>query len=99
MCRWRHSDCYGLQVDVLGVCEGDCTADVDGDGYCDNIEHACTDSEALNYQDSAILDDGSCDLPAPPEPDNCPRDLDKDGIIGVGAILALLGHYGMTRPE
>ena len=34
-----------------------------------------------------------------PEPDNCPKDLDQDGVIGLGDILALLGDYGATCPE
>ena len=28
-------DCDGNQLDALGVCGGDCTADADGDGLCD----------------------------------------------------------------
>ncbi|MDC3397359.1 hypothetical protein OAW57_01595 [Flavobacteriales bacterium] len=28
-------DCDGTQLDVLGVCGGDCVADADGDGICD----------------------------------------------------------------
>lgn len=92
-------DCNGQQLDALGVCGGDCTIDADGDGICDDIERGCTYAEALNYQDSAILDDGSCDFPSPPEPDNCPKDLDQDGVIGVGDILDLLGNYGATCPD
>ena len=55
--------------------------------------------KTLNYQESAILDDGNCDFPVPPEPDNCPEDLDQDGFIGLGDILALLGDYGATLPD
>ena len=31
-------DCYGNQLDTLGVCGGDCTADADMDGICDNVD-------------------------------------------------------------
>lgn len=47
--------------DALGVCGGDCTADLDGDGVCDNEEiPGCTDEEANNYSASATEEDGSC---------------------------------------
>ena len=31
-------DCDGNQLDALGVCGGDCAADVDADGICDDID-------------------------------------------------------------
>ena len=38
-------DCDGNQLDALGVCGGDCTADANGNGVCDDAELAgCTDS-------------------------------------------------------
>jgi hypothetical protein len=47
--------------DALGVCGGDCPADVDGDGVCDNAEIAgCTNPAACNYDATATDDDGSC---------------------------------------
>ena len=41
-------DCEGNQLDILGECGGDCTADVDGDGVCDT-EDNCIDMTACNY--------------------------------------------------
>ena len=32
-------DCNGNQADVLGVCGGDCGADVDADGICDDADN------------------------------------------------------------
>ena len=31
-------DCDGNQLDALGVCGGDCTADEDADGICDDVD-------------------------------------------------------------
>ena len=31
-------DCDGNQLDALGVCGGDCAADADGDGVCDDVD-------------------------------------------------------------
>jgi choice-of-anchor B domain-containing protein len=79
-----------LQDDALGVCGGDCTADVDQDGVCDADEvPGCTDSEADNYNPNATDDDGSCEYPAP-----CPADFDDDNIITVADILICLGDFG-----
>ena len=79
-----------LQDDAIGVCGGDCTADVDDDGVCDVDEvPGCTDPTADNYNPNATDDDGSCEFPAP-----CPADFDGDEIITVGDILICLGDFG-----
>ena len=62
-------DCDGNQLDALGVCGGVCAEDANANGICDLEEiEGCTDSEALNFNDAANVDDGSCvgigDLPA-----------------------------------
>ena len=55
-------DCDGGQLDALGVCGGDCAADANGNGVCDDAEVAgCTDDAACNYDASATEEDGSCD--------------------------------------
>ena len=47
-------DCDGNQLDALGVCGGDCTADANGNGVCDDAEvPGCTDSAACNYDAAA----------------------------------------------
>ena len=54
-------DCDGNQLDAIGVCGGTCTADVDGDGVCDNNEvPGCTDETACNYNPAATDNDGTC---------------------------------------
>ena len=59
-------DCNGNQLDAAGVCGGDCTSDVDGDGVCDTDEvPGCDDPLAENYDPNATDNDGSCTyLPA-----------------------------------
>ena len=43
-------------------CDGNCLADADGDGVCDEFEVAgCTDATACNYNADATDDDGSCE--------------------------------------
>ncbi len=73
-------DCFGNQLDAVGVCGGDCAADVDGDGVCD--APGCTDPEACNFEATANIDDGSCTY-AEPYYDcagACLNDLDGDGV-------------------
>lgn len=42
-------------------CDGQCIADIDGDGICDMFEiDGCTDEFACNYEDTATDNDGSC---------------------------------------
>jgi len=60
-------DCDGNQADAIGVCGGDCTADVNGNGLCDDVEpQTCDDPEACNYDPNALpfvptpADDGYC---------------------------------------
>ena len=48
-------------LDALGECGGDCFADNDGDGICDEeIMLGCTNDMACNYDEMANTDDGSC---------------------------------------
>ena len=56
-------DCDGNQLDALGVCGGDCAADANGNGVCDDAEiSGCTDDAACNYDADATEEDGSCDF-------------------------------------
>ena len=57
------------------------------DDYCDCCISGCTDSEALNYNSEAILDDGSCEYedPITDKPEIPIRDIDpedEDDTIG-----------------
>jgi hypothetical protein len=45
-------------------CDGQCTADIDGDGICDMFEiDGCMDEFACNYVDTATDNDDSCGYP------------------------------------
>ncbi|MDG1675388.1 MAG: hypothetical protein P8H88_08085, partial [Flavobacteriales bacterium] len=56
-------DCAGNVLDALGVCGGDCGADDNSNGVCDDAEvYGCTSSFACNYDAAATVDDGSCDF-------------------------------------
>ena len=62
-------DCDGNQLDALGICGGDCLADANANGVCDDQEvPGCNAADALNFNPDATEDDGSCvfelDLPA-----------------------------------
>ena len=58
-------DCEGNQLDVVGVCGGDCTMDNDENGICDTEEvYGCTYVLADNFNENATRDDGSCIFPA-----------------------------------
>ena len=47
-----HCDCFGNQLDAIGVCGGNCEVDVDGDGLCDldsnGVSHdSCTEGTGI----------------------------------------------------
>ena len=124
-------DCFGNTLDVLGICGGDCEADVDGDGVCDDEEVlGCTDPASCTYLAEATEEDGSClyadaigtcggdcaldfdgngicdtDDAAHCGPGthwdfeqglciiSCPSDINLDGAIAIGDLLALLSQF------
>ena len=45
-------DCDGNQLDALGVCGGDCAADADGDGVCDDVDDCVGAIDARRVQRS-----------------------------------------------
>jgi hypothetical protein len=56
-------DCDGNQLDALGICGGDCGADDNTNGVCDDDEVlGCTVELACNYDATATVNDGSCDF-------------------------------------
>ena len=68
-------DCEGNGPEAGYDCDGNCLADADGDGVCDEFEIAgCTDATACNYDAAATDDDGSC------------LQLDECGVCGGDGI-------------
>lgn len=76
-------DCDGNQLDILGVCGGNCTSDLDEDGICDSEEvFGCTDNSACNYSMEFTEADDSCEYPEDGYDcfGNCLNDLDGDEV-------------------
>ena len=64
-------------------CDGNCLADADGDGVCDEFEVAgCTDASACNYDADATDEDGSCTYAEDGYDCDgvCLNDADGDGV-------------------
>ena len=59
-------DCDGNQLDVLGICGGGCTADVDGDGICDDVDPCVGSEDAIGVCNGDCQSDtngnGICDV-------------------------------------
>ena len=83
-------DCDGNQLDAVGVCGGECESDLDANGMCD-AEEGCMYSMALNYDDEATMDNGSCEFA---NVSDCPADIDGSGHINVNDLLVFLPQYG-----
>ena len=63
-------------------CDGNCISDVDGDGFCDELEiYGCTDIIASNYDPNATEEDGSCLEP-----------VDCEGLTNV--TISMLDSWG-----
>ena len=92
-------DCDGNQLDALGVCGGDCEADVDADGICDD-EDDCVgayDECGICNGPGAIYECGCADIPE----GDCDCDgnqLDALGVCG-GACVADVDADGICDDE
>ena len=56
-------------------------------------EMGCTYNEALNFDSTANIDDGTCSF-AEVSDNNCPGDLNLDGTIGADDLLIFLMEWG-----
>ena len=88
-------DCDGNQLDALGVCGGDCAADADADGICDDVDDCvgCYDECGICNGPGAIYECGCSDIPKETATvtatnltrflvcgGDCAADADADGI-------------------
>ena len=98
--------CASGTLDCLNVCDGsavtDCNGVCDGSGVLDDCGvcdgdslscAGCTDSTACNYNDTATIDDGSCDVPDSSLCETCvndasavTNDADGDGICDADEV-------------
>ena len=58
-------DCNGNQLDALGVCGGDCAADADADGICDDVDDCVGELDECGICNGpgAIYECGCSDIP------------------------------------
>jgi hypothetical protein len=54
-------DCDGNVLDVLGVCNGDCTADADGDMVCDDVDDCFGEYDECGVCNGQGILEGECD--------------------------------------
>ena len=88
-------DCDGNQLDALGVCGGDCEADADADGICDDVDDCvgeldecgiCNGPGAIYECGCADIPEGDCDCDGNQLDalgvcgGDCEADADADGI-------------------
>ena len=85
-------DCLGSQEDAIGVCGGDCEADEDGDGVCDDVDDCVGEVDACGicngsgdiYECGCDILEGDCDCNGNQldavEVWQCLEDVDADGI-------------------
>ena len=88
-------DCEGNQVDVIGVCGGQCQADSDNNGVCDDQEvYGCSYPLAENFSSSVTRDDGSCIFPCEGVVNINVFDWDEDYAVTIADFLAMLSVFG-----
>jgi len=56
----------------------------------------CTYMDATNYNETAIVDDGSCEFDTA---NPCPADLNEDGSVTTTDLLQFLGAFGSICPN
>ena len=74
-------DCDGNQLDALGVCGGNCDADADADGICDNVDDCVGELDACGICNGPgdIYACGCTDLPE----GDCDCDGNQLDVLGV----------------
>jgi len=81
-------DCDGNMPDAIGVCNGECEADDNSNGICDDLEESLcgpgTTWDPLTGLCTGV--DGN----------SCPTDLDGDGITGISDLLVFLTYFATS---
>ena len=96
-------DCTGKERDAIGVCGGDCAADVDGDGICDDVDPCTQSVDDCGVCGGSGIPAGDCDCFGNQEDivgvcgGNCVSDADADGICDLDANGNTLDNcYGVV---
>jgi len=79
-------------------CDGNCLADADGDGVCDEFElGGCQDATACNFDADATEDNGLCTYAdAGYDCDgNCLADTDGDGVCDEFEVAGCAGRNSL----
>ena len=88
-------DCEGNQLDLEGICGGECNLDSDNNGVCDYAEiFGCMYQWANNYNPEATRDDGTCESPCVGEINQNIFDWDGDYYVTIADFLAMLSVFG-----
>ena len=92
-------DCDGNQLDALGICGGDCAADDDADGICDDVDDCvgaldacgvCNGPGVIYECGCTDIPEGDCDCDGNQEDalgtcgGTCAADVDADGVCDDG---------------
>jgi hypothetical protein len=92
------ASCFLKRV-MCGVCVSYANTDIYEIPYCSSLAHAdagiagCTYNNASNYNSLATVDNGTCVFT-----DNCPSDINNDGVTNIGDLLQFIAVYGTNCP-
>ena len=80
-------DCDGNMLDAVGLCGGDCTADEDADGICDDVDNCVGTLDACGVCNGPgeIYECGCADLPE----GDCDCDGNQIDVLGVCGVTVL----------
>jgi len=78
-------------------CDGNCLADADGDGVCDEFEIlGCTDGAACNFDEANSEEDGSCDYCSCGEPlSGYTLQVEEHAVNGIPGMTTYRFYIGM----
>ena len=103
-------DCDGNSLDILGVCGGGCTADVDNDGICDDIDDCVGELDECGVCNGSGIPTGYCDCDGSQLDalnicgGTCAADVDGDGIcdedvngVAIDPCVGVLDECGVCN--
>jgi hypothetical protein len=86
-------NCAGDALDALGTCGGTCSADINANGICDDLEQSlCGSNTTWDPETATCVGSGGGS-------DSCPGDFNDDNAVGVADLLNFLGYFGNDCSE